>query len=155
MHSLLGTLVPLCHAILSRRQIRLAQTSLPDTIRKELTYMLVTPGLQVFHPDSQAILDIAEQACYRRESVQRTFDRSRVTRQSFQGCQPLQPPHFNQPQPWECVGRPNSRSRRFDDSRGARREPWRKQVAQSRSSFKDAPQKKRNPRGSGPQGGTA
>ncbi len=141
-------------AILSRRQIWLAQTSLPDTIRKELSYMPVTPG-RVFHPDSQATLDKAEQARCRRESVQRTFGRSRITRQSYQGCQPPQPPHFNRPQPWEFGGRQNSNFRKFYDSRSARREPWRKQVAQSRSSVRDAPQRKRNPRGSGPQGGTA
>ncbi len=141
-------------AILSRRQIWLAQTSLPDTIRKELSYMPVTPG-RVFHPDSQATLDKAEQAHCRRESVQRTFGHSRITRQSYQGCQPPQPPHFNRPQPWEFGGRQNNNFRKFYDSRSARREPWRKQVAQSRSSVRDAPQRKRNPRGSGPQGGTA
>ncbi len=124
-------------AILSRRQIWLAQTSLPDTIRKELIYMPVTPG-RVFHPDSQATLDKAEQARCRREPVQRTFGRSRITRQSYQGCQPPQPPHFNRPQPWEFGGRQNSNFRRFDDSRSARREPWRKQVTQSRSSVRDA-----------------
>ncbi len=66
-------------AILSHREIWFAQTSLPDNFRKGMTYMPVTPG-QVFHLDSQVTLDKAEQALCRRESVQRTFGCSRITR---------------------------------------------------------------------------
>ncbi len=46
-------------AILARRQIWLAQTSLLETIKKELTNMPVMPG-RVFHPDSQSLLDTAD-----------------------------------------------------------------------------------------------
>jgi len=73
-------------AILSHRQIWLAQTSLYDTIRKELTYMPVTPG-RVFNPDSQSKLDKAEQTRHTRESVQHMFGPSKATRQSYRGYQ--------------------------------------------------------------------
>lgn len=141
-------------AILSRRQIWLAQTSLPDTIRKELTYMPVTPG-RVFHPDSQTTLDKAEQARKRRESVQRTFGPAKAARQSYRGFQPPHHPHFSRPGPWEFNRRQNTHSQRFDSSQSARQAPRHSQMARSRTSVRDAPQKKRNPRGSGPYGGTA
>jgi hypothetical protein len=141
-------------AILSRRQIWLAQTSLPDTIRKELTYMPVTPG-RVFNPDSQSTLDKAEQARRRRESVQRTFGPAKATRQSYRGYQHPHPPHFSRPGPWEFSGRQNTHSLRFDNSRSAGQAPRHSQMARSRTSVRDAPQKKRNPRGSGPYGGNA
>ena len=47
-------------AMMSRRQIWLAQTTLPENIEKELTNMLVEQG-SMFQPDSQNVLRKAEQ----------------------------------------------------------------------------------------------
>ncbi len=85
-------------AILARRQIWLAQTSLPETIRKELTNMPVMPG-RVFHPDSQSLLDTADQARHRKESVQQTFGHVGPTRYGHKGSQPFQPSHFPHSEP--------------------------------------------------------
>ena len=46
-------------AVLARRQVWLAQTSLPEGVRKDLIKMAVVPG-KVFHPDSQGVFDSAE-----------------------------------------------------------------------------------------------
>lgn len=43
-------------AMMSPRQIWLAQTPLPESIRKKLTNMPIVPA-QVFRPDSQGVLD--------------------------------------------------------------------------------------------------
>ncbi|CAL8406948.1 unnamed protein product [Arctogadus glacialis] len=48
-------------AVLSRCQVWLAQTSLPEAIRTELLNLPVAPG-HVFHPESQAVLDRTERA---------------------------------------------------------------------------------------------
>ncbi len=91
--------VSMSSAVLARRQIWLAQTSLPETIRKELTNMPVMPG-RVFHPDSQSLLDTADQARRRKESVQRTFGHVGPTRYGHKGAQPFQPSHFPRSEPW-------------------------------------------------------
>ncbi len=57
-------------AILWRRQVWLAQTSLPDAIKAELMNLPVMPG-QVFHPGSQEVLEGAEQSITLRETIQR------------------------------------------------------------------------------------
>lgn len=57
-------------AILRCRQIWLALTSLPDSIRNKLMNLPVMPG-QVFHPDSQDVLDREERSIILRETVQR------------------------------------------------------------------------------------
>ncbi|CAL8255622.1 unnamed protein product [Boreogadus saida] len=57
-------------AVLWRRQVWLAQTSLPEAIRTELLNLPVAPG-HVFHPESQAVLDRTERAAASREAVQR------------------------------------------------------------------------------------
>ena len=62
-------------AVLARRQVWLAQTSLPEGVRKDLIKMAVVPG-KVFHPDSQGVFDSAEQSRRTRESVRRTFGRA-------------------------------------------------------------------------------
>ncbi|CAL8362128.1 unnamed protein product [Arctogadus glacialis] len=46
-------------AVLCRRQVWLAQTSLPEAIRTELLNLPVAPG-HVFHPETQAVLDRTE-----------------------------------------------------------------------------------------------
>ncbi|KAK0151149.1 hypothetical protein N1851_007723 [Merluccius polli] len=66
--------VVMSSAMMSRRQIWLAQTSLPENIRKELTHMPIVPA-RVFHPDSQGVLDKAEQSRRTRDCVRRTFSR--------------------------------------------------------------------------------
>ena len=58
-------------AILTRRQIWLAQTTLPDGIKRELINMPVESG-NVFHADSIHFLERAEHSLCT-ESVQRTF----------------------------------------------------------------------------------
>ena len=62
-------------AVLARRQVWLAQTSLPEGVRKDLIKMAVVPG-KVFHPDSQGVFDSAEQSRRTIESVRRTFGRA-------------------------------------------------------------------------------
>ncbi|KAK0138023.1 hypothetical protein N1851_025751 [Merluccius polli] len=57
-------------AVLCRRQVWLAQTSLPEPIKQELLNLPVAPG-HVFHPGSQEVLDRAERAAASREAVQR------------------------------------------------------------------------------------
>lgn len=57
-------------AVLCRRQVWLAQTSLPETIRSELMNLPVIPG-HVFNSDSQEVLDRAERSITTREAVQR------------------------------------------------------------------------------------
>lgn len=57
-------------AVLCRRQIWLAQTSLPETIRSELMNLPVVPG-HVFNSNSQEVLDKAERSIATREAVQR------------------------------------------------------------------------------------
>ena len=55
-------------AILARRQIWLAQTALPESVRAELINMPVLPA-KVFHPDSQSVLDKAQESAHAREGV--------------------------------------------------------------------------------------
>lgn len=46
--------------LLARRQVWLAQTSLPENVSKDLSKERSPLFLAVFHPDTQAILDEAE-----------------------------------------------------------------------------------------------
>ena len=62
-------------AVLCRRQVWLAQTSLPEAIRTELLNLPVTPG-HVFHPETQTVLDRTERAVASREAVQRVCIRT-------------------------------------------------------------------------------
>ena len=57
-------------AMLCRRQVWLAQTSLPEPIKQELLNLPVAPG-HVFHPGSQEVLDPAERTAASREAVRR------------------------------------------------------------------------------------
>lgn len=57
-------------AVLCRRQVWLAQTSLPEGIKQELLNLPVAPG-HVFHPGSQETLERAERTAASREAVQR------------------------------------------------------------------------------------
>ncbi|CAL8287194.1 unnamed protein product [Gadus morhua 'NCC'] len=70
-------------AVLCRRQVWLAQTSLPEAIRTELLNLPVTPG-HVFHPETQTVLDRTERAVASREAVQRlvTFGTGLFRRQT-------------------------------------------------------------------------
>ena len=68
-------------ATLARRQIWLAQTTLPVDVKKELISMPVQPG-SVFHPDSQALLVKAQEAVGAREGVKRTFKTPRLERRA-------------------------------------------------------------------------
>lgn len=61
-------------ATLARRQVWLAQTALPEVVKRELINMPVQPG-NVFHPNSQATLDKAQESWRTRESVRWTFRR--------------------------------------------------------------------------------
>ena len=61
-------------AIVTRRQIWLPQTSLPDGIKRELTNMPVETG-RVFHGESQNVLERAECSLRARDSVNQTFRR--------------------------------------------------------------------------------
>lgn len=45
--------------VMARRQVWLAQTSLPEGVRRDLIGMLVMPST-VFHPDSQGLAESAE-----------------------------------------------------------------------------------------------
>ncbi|CAL8361515.1 unnamed protein product [Arctogadus glacialis] len=56
-------------AVLWRRQVWLAQTSLPEAIRTELLNLPVAPG-HVFHPESQAVLDRTERAAASRRHTE-------------------------------------------------------------------------------------
>ena len=55
-----GVGVAMSSAMMSRRQIWLAQTTLPENFKKGLTNMQVEQG-SMFHPDSQNVLRKAEQ----------------------------------------------------------------------------------------------
>ena len=57
-------------AVVARRQVWLAQTTLPSNVRKELREHPVVPG-HVFHPGFQEVLDRAERCVQTRESVRR------------------------------------------------------------------------------------
>lgn len=106
-HKVHGRAFPICSFLrlflwltYSKRQIWLAQTSLPETIRKELTNFPVVPG-RVFHTDSQYLLDTAIsniQARHRRESVQQTF--GGPTTYGHRAAQFFQPSHFPRSEPW-------------------------------------------------------
>ncbi|KAK0143607.1 hypothetical protein N1851_018267 [Merluccius polli] len=74
--------------VMARRQIWLAQTSLPEGVSRDLTRMPVVPG-RVFHPDSQRLFETAEQSRRTRESVRRTF--SRRTGPTSISAHPLRP----------------------------------------------------------------
>ena len=65
-------------AVLCRRQVWLAQTSLPEAIRTELLNLPVAPG-HAFHPESQAVFDRTECAAASREAVQRVCIRTVLT----------------------------------------------------------------------------
>ena len=112
-------------AVLCRRQVWLAQTSLPEPIKQELLNLPVAPG-HVFHPGSQEVLDRAERAAASREAVQRVCRRpaSTVSRVSVGGYRPRlparPPPRGNIPQS-SGDGRfrpPDQRSAPYPRSRG-------------------------------------
>lgn len=132
-------------AMLARRQVWLAQTTLPETIRKELTNLPVVPG-RVFHPDSQGLLDKAEKSRRTRDSVQRTFHRHSASNYRARGG----------PQPPPQVSWSRSSDRRQGPDMGASGEAARqssqRQRYASRLGPRGTPQKRRTPRGPGPQG---
>lgn len=137
-------------AILARRQIWLAQTSLPETIRKELTNMPVVPG-RIFHNESQSLLDTAEQAKRRRESVQQTF--GGPTRYGHRAAHSFQPPHFPRSEPW---GYDKKRTRGYQShDRGTRQFYQTPQTDQPHTPVRGGPLKRRTTRGFKPRGGPA
>lgn len=79
-------------SVLCRRQVWLAQTKLTEAIRTELLSLPVTPG-HVFHPDSQGVLDRAEQAAASRAAVQHACHRS------ASGCRRATPGRYRQRHP--------------------------------------------------------
>lgn len=137
-------------AILARRQIWLAQTDLPETIRRELTSMPVIPG-RVFHTDSQSLLDTADQARRRRESVQQTF--GGPTRHGHRAAHSFQPSHFSRSEPW---GHDRRRTRGYQShDRGTRQFYQTPQMDQSHTPGRGGPFKRRPTRGFKPRGGHA
>ncbi len=82
-------------AILCRRQIWLAQTTLPDTIRGELMNLPVVPG-QVFHSDSQEVLDRVERSITMRETVQRACNKPpTASSKKYRESQRMQQPDWS------------------------------------------------------------
>ncbi len=138
-------------AILARRQIWLAQTSLPETIRKELTNMPVMPG-RVFHPDSQSLLDTADQARHRKESVQRTFGHVGPTRYGHR-CSALPALTLSCSEPW---GYDRRQARGYQPhDRGTRQFYQAPQTDQSHTPARGGSLGKRTPRGSKHRGSPA
>ena len=133
--------VAMSSAMLARRQVWLAQTTLPENIRKELTNLPVVPG-RVFHPDSQGVLDKAEKSRRTRDSVQRTFSRPGAS-----GYRPRAP----QPPPWSR-GFGRRREPEPEASGEAARQPSQRRQHDSRLGPRGTPQGKRPPRGPGPRG---
>lgn len=86
-------------AMMLQRQIWLVQTFLPENIRKELTHMTIVP-VQVFHPDSQGVLDEVEQPRRTRDCVQHTFSRAPLVRYKLRGSQPPHQPPWTHQKPW-------------------------------------------------------
>ena len=100
--------VVMSSAMMSRRQIWLTQTSLPEDIRKELTNIPIVPA-GVFHPDSQGMLDKAEQSCRTRDCVRHTFSRTMAPRYGSRGLQHSNhPPGARQEPWWQHAGFPAS-----------------------------------------------
>ncbi len=66
-------------AMMTRRQVWLAQTTLLENIKGELTNMPVEPG-KMFHSDSQIVLETAEQSLHTQGCVQHTFSHPGRTR---------------------------------------------------------------------------
>jgi hypothetical protein len=137
-------------AILARRQIWLAQTSLPDAIKKDLTNMPVVPG-RIFHTDSQSLLDSADQARRRRESVQQTF--GGLTKYGHRAAHSFQPPHFPRSETWG-YDRRRTRGYQFYD-RGTRPFYQAPQTDQSHTPVRGGSFKRRTTRGFKPRGGQA
>ena len=132
-------------SMLARRQIWLAQTSLPENIRRDLTNMSVVPG-NVFHPDFQSVLDKAEKSRRTRECVQRTFGKAGGARFRPRGSQP------SHQTSWSRRGDGRQGMEFAAPGDGAKHPPQRQQGYQSRTYFRGTPQRKRPPRGSGPRG---
>ncbi|XP_074466146.1 uncharacterized protein LOC141752269 [Sebastes fasciatus] len=139
-------------AMMARRQIWLAQTTLPENIRKELTNMPVVPG-RVFHSDSQSVLEKAEQSLRTRESVQCTFSRPAATRQRPTGQQHQFQAAWGHPEPWMRGRRQGSGAQGSGDAAGRLRRQH--QGFQPRPTARGAPQRRRPPKGPGTQGASA
>lgn len=130
-------------AVLARRQVWLAQTSLPEGIRRDLSKMPVVPG-KVFHPDSQHLFESAEQSRRTRESVRRTFS-------SVRG--PVRQPRGSRPPPQQSWPRPTERRQSvgYNAPRDAR-PPRRQATHQQRPLSRARPQRQCPPRATGPRG---
>ena len=128
-------------AILTRRQIWLAQTTLPDGIKRELINMPVESG-NVFHADSIHFLERAEHSLCT-ESVQRTFRHPIL---NTRGRPHPYPTVSGPPEPWRgnTCGKVNVQA--IDP---AARRAWR---SQPRSSTRRAGQARPPPRVQGPKG---
>lgn len=137
--------VVMSSAMMSRRQIWLAQTSLPENIRKELTNMPIVPA-RVFHPDAQGVLDKAEQSRRTRDCVRRTFSRTTAPRYGSRGPQHSNHPPGARQEPWrQHAGFPAS---------GNTQPPSRRQQRfQPRPPSKEGSHRRRPPRGTGRQAG--
>ena len=134
------TLAQQCPQQCWRRQVWLAQTTLPERIGKDLVKMPVVPGM-VFHPDSQGLFESAEQSRQTRESVHRTFSSVRGPLHQPRG------PHSLPQQSW-----PRERqSEEYVAPRGVRLP--RHQPAYQQCLFPRArPQRQRPPRAMGSRG---
>ena len=130
-------------AVLARRQVWLAQTSLPEGVRKDLIKMAVVPG-KVFHPDSQGVFDSAEQSQRTRESVRRTFGRAAPS--SYQHRAPGPVPFRS-----GASGAGRGQSVEHAVSRG-RRPPQRQPAHQRRFFPRASPQTQYPPRAAGSRG---
>ena len=126
-------------AVLARRQVWLAQTSLPEGVRKDLIKMAV-----VFHPDSQGVFDSAEQSQRTRESVRRTFGRTAPSSYQDRGPGPVL---FRS----GASGAGRGQSVEHAVSRG-RRPPQRQPAHQQRFFPRASPQTQYPPRAAGSQG---
>ena len=138
-------------AMLARRHVWLAQTSLPDNVRRELLGKPVVPT-QVFHPDTPGILE-------RHEHDLQTQDqrRSRTGRQSVTSrLGPLVGPRWPQAQgrrlgSWG--GRRQDRTFRAAGE-GTRQSGYQPQGLQSRGSSRGRLRGRRPGKGKGRQGGS-
>lgn len=130
-------------AILARRQIWLAQTGLPDGIKRELTNMPVEPG-RVFHGESQNFLERAEHSFRARESVNRTFRRPMFGARRQQQAYPTPPARRAG---WQGVAGQRSNPQSFD---GTATRAWR---GQPRSATRRSDRGRLPPRGPRTRGG--
>ena len=137
--------VVMSSAMMSRRQNWLAQTSLPENIRKELTNMPIVPA-RVFHHDFQGVLDKARQSHRTRDCVRHTVSRTTAPMYGSRGPQHSNHPTGTHQEPW--------RQRAvFPASGGTQPRSCHQRRFQPLPSSKEVSHRRRPPRGTGRQAG--